>query len=740
MKKYISNLNIALKGETLKKKGTGIYTSSFIIGVFMPIVYFLFNIFSDKKTEYGADFNFITNFVHEVINPLAVFFLPLIIIINASKIAQLDHKNGGWNLMETQPLQKFSIYFSKLIVLFIANFIVIFSFFISSVLLAMLLSLFIEIPEYVSFQIELYSLINLLVRVFVASIFLTSLQYLLSVLIPSFIWSLLIGFFLLISNTILSSFNLIPDWSPIEILNKISIYKEGSDIGNYFLYTETMSIILGLFTMYIGFQWYKNKSFLKAFISPSKKMALSALVVIFCVLLSVLILKPNQYKEIKSTILAGTIESNSNFKQAYIIHPKIGDTLCSIPINNNKFNISIKSKLPLDEYQIVIDNSFAFNLVMSNNDSIFTIIKHIDNKLVTKFLGTRLAENQYKKSNSLNWNIIEYYLEQNQLLDEPKLFFNDLNDEWEKKYLSTNDFKTRDNYIPKADFIELEKKLISLEYLNYINEYLDKRKSLYPNIKTKIPSNIQQIKKEIKLDDETLISHDSYLKYIAYEVCKNDNRDIDTKIKEIENISKLKESKFKNRLLYSYLKTNLEGATSSDERKNIITSYADYITDAKLKTNLENNFRTFERLGKGNEAREIALKDLNGTLLNLSKFKGKFIAIDVWATWCGPCKYESPYFEKMAIKYKKENVVFVAMSSDKNEKAWYLDAKNKSKSVQQFHLENAVAFSKDYNFNSIPRFILIDDKGKIYNASMPRPSEASFEMVLRKALNLNDLN
>jgi len=63
MKKYISNLNIALKGEILKKKGTGIYTSSFIIGIFMPIVYFLFNVFSDKKTEYGADFNFITNFI-----------------------------------------------------------------------------------------------------------------------------------------------------------------------------------------------------------------------------------------------------------------------------------------------------------------------------------------------------------------------------------------------------------------------------------------------------------------------------------------------------------------------------------------------------------------------------------------------------------------------------------------------------------------------------------------------------
>lgn len=740
MEKYITNLNIALKGEILKKKGTGIYTSSIIIGVFMPIIYFIFNAFSDKKTQYRVDFNFITNFIYEVIDPLAMFFLPLIIIINASKIAQLDHRNGGWQLMETQPLQKFSIYFSKIIILFIANFLVISSFFISSIILGYLLPVFIEIPEYVSFQIEYNSLINLFFRIFIASIFFTSLQYLLSVLLSSFIWSLLIGFFLLISNTILSNFNLIPDWSPIEIINKISNYKEGSDIGNYFLYTETMSVVLGLFTMYIGFQWYKNKSFLKAFIMPYKKVVISLFVVLFTFLTSSYILQPNEYKKRNSTTLSGIIDSKSTFKKAYLVHPKIGDTICSIPIENNKFNSSIDYKLPLDEYQIIIDNSFAVNVIMSSNDSIFTKIKHQGNKLDTKFYGTRLAENQYKKGNDFNWNIISYYLEQNLLLDEPKLFFKELFNAWKEVYNSANTFKTRDNFIPKSDFIELEKKLISLEYLNYLNEYLEKRKSMFSNTKIEIPSTIKEIKSKIKLDDETLISHDSYLTYLTYEISKNDNRDIDLKIKEIENITKLKESNFKNRLLYSYLKTNLEDSNSSDERKNIMNKYVNFITDLKLKNNLENNFKTYERLGKGNEAKVIDLKDLNGKYLNLSNFKGKFVVIDVWATWCGPCKYESPYFEKLAIKYKKENIVFLAISSDKDEKAWYLDAKNKSKSVQQFHLDNSVAFSKDYNVNSIPRFILIDDKGKIYNASMPRPSETSFEMILRKALNLSDLN
>jgi DNA-binding beta-propeller fold protein YncE len=93
----------------------------------------------------------------------------------------------------------------------------------------------------------------------------------------------------------------------------------------------------------------------------------------------------------------------------------------------------------------------------------------------------------------------------------------------------------------------------------------------------------------------------------------------------------------------------------------------------------------------------------------------------------------------MAIKYKKENIVFLGLSSDQDAKKWYLDAKNKSKSVTHLLLENRILFSKDYNVNSIPRFILIDPDGKIYNADMPRPSDSAFEIIIRKALVLKDL-
>lgn len=738
MKKYISNLLLALKAEHTKKKGTGIYVTSMIIGAFAPVLYFFFQLFNDNKVETGIPYHYFTSFIYNVLSPFVYFLFPLIIIIHASKITQLDHKNGGWQLMETQPIQKFSIYFSKFIVLLISNILSISSLFLFSILCAFILKYTIEIPETANFSIEFFHLSNLFVRIFVASLLVTALQYFLSVLISSFIWSLLIGFFSLLATSFLTSFNVIPDWYPYGILNKIADYKEGSDVGNYLLYTEVIAIVLSIFILITGYYWYKNKSLVHAFLKPNYKMLVSLTFTVIFGIIGYFILKPNQYKPLETTILSGKIESLSKFKSGYLIHPTISDTITSFSITDNQFKIKLNNKIPFDIYKIVIDNSFPVDVLIASNDSVFVSIKYYNNKLESKYFGTRLAEHQYKKSN-FSFSYIQYRLEQNELIDKPQEFFEELHDEWKENYNKANSFKTRDNFIPKKDFIERANKLVCLTYLNYLNTFLDKRKAMFPNDKTELSNEILEIKSKIKLDDESLISENSYLEYLKYELCRNDLRDIDSKTKEIENISKLKESNFKNRLLFSYLKTNLEEANSSLERNDLVTNYVHFITNNNLKENVLHQFKIFERLGKGNEARPIKAKDLNDNIVEISKFKGKFVVIDVWATWCGPCKYESPYFEKMAIKYKNENIVFLGLSTDQDAKKWYLDAKNKSKSVIHLFLENRILFAKDYNVNSIPRFILIDDEGKIYNADMPRPSESSFEIILRKALELKDL-
>jgi thiol-disulfide isomerase/thioredoxin len=119
--------------------------------------------------------------------------------------------------------------------------------------------------------------------------------------------------------------------------------------------------------------------------------------------------------------------------------------------------------------------------------------------------------------------------------------------------------------------------------------------------------------------------------------------------------------------------------------------------------------------------------------------KGKYLVIDVWATWCAPCKEESPYFEKLAIKYKGENIQFAAISTDHQIDKWFMEAKLKSKSVLQLHANDDNKFSNDYDVQSIPRFILIDDEGNVVNAEMPRPSDKTFEQVIRRELGLKEL-
>jgi len=268
--------------------------------------------------------------------------------------------------------------------------------------------------------------------------------------------------------------------------------------------------------------------------------------------------------------------------------------------------------------------------------------------------------------------------------------------------------------------------------------FLEQRHALYPKEKIVFSDDIKNLRSKITLHEESLISQEAYLKYLIHEISKNDHRDIDPKIKEIYAISKLKPGVFKNRLLYSYLKTNLEEANSSKERKDLVDNYSGQIKDAKLVSYIIDYYKICERLGKGNPARDFLATSLDGKPVRLSDLKGKFVAIDMWATWCGPCRQQSPYFEKMALKYKDEKVHFVAMSVDNNIKQWYVSAKSKSKSVLQWHINDADALSKDYNLTTIPRFILIDGMGKIYNSKMPFPTEESFEMVLRKALNMKD--
>ncbi|MFE3871294.1 TlpA family protein disulfide reductase [Flavobacterium sp. ZS1P70] len=128
-----------------------------------------------------------------------------------------------------------------------------------------------------------------------------------------------------------------------------------------------------------------------------------------------------------------------------------------------------------------------------------------------------------------------------------------------------------------------------------------------------------------------------------------------------------------------------------------------------------------------------------GGKTKLEDFKGKYVYIDVWATWCGPCRAEIPFLKKNEEKYHGKNISFVSISVDvqKDIEKWKTLIKDKELGGVQLFADNNwnSQFIKDYGINSIPRFILIDPTGKIVSADASRPSSAELQVQLDALLN-----
>ena len=122
----------------------------------------------------------------------------------------------------------------------------------------------------------------------------------------------------------------------------------------------------------------------------------------------------------------------------------------------------------------------------------------------------------------------------------------------------------------------------------------------------------------------------------------------------------------------------------------------------------------------------------------LEDFKGKYVYIDVWATWCGPCRAEIPFLKKIEEKYHGKNIVFISISvdTDKDHEKWQKFVTEKELGgVQLFADKNWNSdFIKAFGINSIPRFLLIDPAGKVVKADAARPSSEELSKLFDELL------
>ena len=114
----------------------------------------------------------------------------------------------------------------------------------------------------------------------------------------------------------------------------------------------------------------------------------------------------------------------------------------------------------------------------------------------------------------------------------------------------------------------------------------------------------------------------------------------------------------------------------------------------------------------GAVAPDFELKDTSGKMVKLSSFRGKYVLIDFWASWCGPCRKEIPNIKKVYADYKNRGLQVLGVSLDDSEEKWREAVKEEQLDYLQL-LDAKAITTKLYNFQGIPFIILISPEGVI---------------------------
>ncbi len=135
----------------------------------------------------------------------------------------------------------------------------------------------------------------------------------------------------------------------------------------------------------------------------------------------------------------------------------------------------------------------------------------------------------------------------------------------------------------------------------------------------------------------------------------------------------------------------------------------------------------------------IDYENFDGSKTSLDDLKGKILLIDVWATWCEPCLVELPALSELHKKYHGKGIEFVSISVDEPKYKQKWEDMIRDQQLTGIHLiadsSMQSKFIRDYRFNGIPRFILIDTDGNIINSNAPRPSDPALDILLDSLLN-----
>ena len=147
----------------------------------------------------------------------------------------------------------------------------------------------------------------------------------------------------------------------------------------------------------------------------------------------------------------------------------------------------------------------------------------------------------------------------------------------------------------------------------------------------------------------------------------------------------------------------------------VFQNFTPEVKNSEQGKDMAEKLKFFNQSKVGSKAPKFSLKDINGKTVSLQDFRGKYVLIDFWASWCGPCREELPYVKELYKKYHQQGFEIISIAKDDKPDLWK-KAIEKEKIEHWNHLftsDSGSGVIKDYYVFGIPHKLLIDKNGMI---------------------------
>jgi len=462
-----------------------------------------------------------------------------------------------------------------------------------------------------------------------------------------------------------------------------------------------------------------------------------------------------QIKENPKAVISGEVTSSNGNNLILYCH-EIADTI--ILANDGTFVKEFEVNGPTDGYVRIGKESFKIYFEPGKQLGISFAMDSLDASIkFTKELGPMCEYLHLKKhiASKYNKRILDMY--------RPPNFsaLHEVLDSIKRENLNFLNSYHKNGAGLSECFIDFEKLSISYDMLCELYRFPFSVNQKYRD-SLSIPSDWFDFKDTVDYVDPDLLNINNALWFCLHDVAYSAISNLGITIDDISRNPnfvreafyqierKFSYSKYYDVIGYYFLDNYMDNNHAGyAEIEDLVDQYIQRSTPGKLKEHVIELKAKWSSIAPEKIAYNFSLTDEDGNQVTLADFRGQFVFLDFWTTWCGPCRGDIPHLMELIQKYADKPIVFISISCDKDKTAWENMLQtgyslgdqeiqfNPMPNWIHLHSNPEDQLQRNYLVPGYPTYIFIDPQGRYVSAPAPSPDDPRLLNLLERVLNSN---